>query len=77
MVEARGLRKTYKVGVKELEVLKGIDLEVEKGEVLAVLGPSGAGKSTLRHLLGGLDSPTRLPLRQTSQTSVVYKNIHK
>src|SRR3989338_8543012 len=58
MVEARGLRKIYKNGAKELEVLKGIDLKAEKGEVLAVLGPSGAGKSTLRHLLGGLDSPT-------------------
>ncbi len=58
MVEARGLRKIYRNGAKELEVLKGIDLKVEKGEVLAVLGPSGAGKSTLLHLLGGLDSPT-------------------
>lgn len=58
MIEARGLRKVYKNGVKQLEVLKGVDLKVEKGEVLAVLGPSGAGKSTLLHLLGGLDSPT-------------------
>lgn len=58
MIEAIGLRKIYRNGAKELEVLKGIDLKVEKGEVLAVLGPSGAGKSTLLHLLGGLDSPT-------------------
>jgi lipoprotein-releasing system ATP-binding protein len=58
MVEVKGLRKIYKNGAKELEVLKGIDLKVEKNEVLAVLGPSGAGKSTLLHLLGGLDSPT-------------------
>lgn len=58
MIEAKGLRKIYRNGAKELEVLKGIDLKVEKGEVLAVLGPSGAGKSTLLHLLGGLDSPT-------------------
>lgn len=58
MVEARGLRKIYRNGTKELEVLKGIDLKVEKGEILAVLGPSGAGKSTLLHLLGGLDQPT-------------------
>ena len=59
MIQARGLRKVYKNGAKELEVLKGIDLKVGKGEVLAVLGPSGAGKSTLLHLLGGLDSPTQ------------------
>ena len=58
MIEARGLRKVYKNGAKELEVLKGIDLKVGRSEVLAVLGPSGAGKSTLLHLLGGLDSPT-------------------
>lgn len=58
MVEAKGLRKVYRNGAKELEVLKGIDLKVEKGDVLAVLGPSGAGKSTLLHLLGGLDTPT-------------------
>ena len=58
MIEARALRKIYKNGAKELEVLKGIDLKVGKSEVLAVLGPSGAGKSALLHLLGGLDSPT-------------------
>jgi putative ABC transport system ATP-binding protein len=58
MIEARGLRKVYKNGAKELEVLKGIDLKVGRSEVLAVLGPSGAGKSTLLHLLGGLDQPT-------------------
>ncbi|MDD5072849.1 MAG: ABC transporter ATP-binding protein [Candidatus Omnitrophica bacterium] len=58
MIEARALRKVYKNGAKELEVLKGVDLKVKRSEVLAVLGPSGAGKSTLLHLLGGLDSPT-------------------
>ncbi|MDD4879658.1 MAG: ABC transporter ATP-binding protein [Candidatus Omnitrophica bacterium] len=58
MIEARALRKVYKNGAKELEVLKGVDLKVGRSEILAVLGPSGAGKSTLLHLLGGLDSPT-------------------
>ncbi len=58
MLEAKGLHKIYKNGANELRVLKGIDLNVKKGEVLALLGPSGAGKSTLLHLLGGLDSPT-------------------
>lgn len=59
MLEAKGLHKIYKNGANELHVLKGIDLNVKKGEVLALLGPSGAGKSTLLHLLGGLDSPTK------------------
>lgn len=58
MLEAKGLHKIYKNGVSQLHVLKGIDLKVQKAEVLAILGPSGAGKSTLLHLLGGLDSPT-------------------
>ncbi len=58
MIEAAGLRKVYLNGAKQLEVLKGIDLKVERAETLALLGPSGAGKSTLLHLLGGLDNPT-------------------
>lgn len=58
MLKARALRKVYKNSKINLEVLKGIDLEVAKGEILCIIGPSGAGKSTLLHLLGGLDEPT-------------------
>ena len=58
MIEAKDLHKIYKNGASQLHVLKGIDLKVERGKVLAVFGPSGAGKSTLLHLLGGLDAPT-------------------
>ena len=57
IIVARGLRKSYTMGKRALEVLRGIDLEVHRGEFLALRGASGAGKSTLLHLLGALDSP--------------------
>jgi len=55
LIEARGVTKSYLLGRRTLEVLKGIDLQVQRGEFLALCGASGAGKSTLLHLLGGLD----------------------
>lgn len=58
MIKAENLHKSYKNGKIDLEVLKGIDLEVKQNEILCIIGPSGAGKSTLLHLLGGLDRPT-------------------
>ncbi|MBI5144892.1 MAG: ABC transporter ATP-binding protein [Candidatus Omnitrophica bacterium] len=59
MIKIKGLGKNYQNGADLLEVLKGIDLEVEKSEFLAIQGPSGAGKSTLLHILGGLDFPSK------------------
>jgi lipoprotein-releasing system ATP-binding protein len=55
-VEVEDLHKSYVVGNRELPVLRGLDLRVERGEMLAVVGASGVGKSTLLHVLGGLDT---------------------
>jgi len=57
LLSARAVHKTYVLGRRLLEVLRGIDLELARGDFLALRGASGAGKSTLLHLLGGLDSP--------------------
>jgi lipoprotein-releasing system ATP-binding protein len=57
-IRAQGVTKVYRIGSVRLEVLKGIDFTVQKGELVAIHGPSGVGKSTLLHILGTLDRPT-------------------
>ena len=59
VLHAQTLVKAYEEGNNELEVLKGVDLTVHKGDILAIIGASGSGKSTLLNLLGGLDHATR------------------
>lgn len=58
IIRVRDLRKTYHVGDVNVHALRGVDLDVARGEFLAVIGPSGSGKSTLFHILGGLAPPT-------------------
>src|SRR6266852_2346454 len=57
-IRAVGLTKTYRSGAADLVIFSGLDLEIGRGERMALVGESGAGKSTLLHLLGGLDRPT-------------------
>jgi putative ABC transport system ATP-binding protein len=58
MIEVCGLTKTYQVGEVEVHALRGVDLEIRKGEFVAIIGASGSGKSTLFHILGGLTPMT-------------------
>jgi putative ABC transport system ATP-binding protein len=58
VVELRGVKKRYMLGDTRVEALRGVDLEIEKGEFLAVAGPSGSGKSTMLNMFGCIDTPT-------------------
>jgi len=72
LLSARALTKTYTMGKRSLEVLRGVDLDVTRGEFLALRGASGAGKSTLLHLIGGLDLPNAGEIRFDGQDLVAF-----
>jgi putative ABC transport system ATP-binding protein len=58
LIRVRGLNKTYRRGGEQIQVLQGLNLDVDKGDFVAFMGPSGSGKTTLLNLLGGLDVPS-------------------
>ena len=58
MIHTKNLTKVYQAGSQVVQALKGVNLNVDKGEFVSIMGPSGSGKSTLMNIIGCLDSPT-------------------
>lgn len=58
VVRVRGVKRTYEIGGQPVHALRGVDLDIKRGEYISIMGPSGSGKSTLFNMIGGLDKPT-------------------
>jgi putative ABC transport system ATP-binding protein len=68
MIEIRGLSKVYTRGKQKVEALHSVDLDIDRGDFVALMGPSGSGKTTLLNLIGGLDSPTSGTIKVDGQS---------
>ncbi|MGI6354608.1 MAG: ABC transporter ATP-binding protein [Lentisphaerae bacterium] len=84
IVKASGVTKVYQLGAEAVHALRGIDLEVRRGEYLSILGPSGSGKSTFFNMVGGLDRPTEgnvevdgYCLQELNQKQLAWVRCHK
>ena len=84
IVKARGVTKVYTMGAEKVHALRGIDLDVRRGEYLSILGPSGSGKSTFFNMVGGLDRPTEghveidgYSLSDLNQKQLAWVRCHK
>ena len=74
-LEIKGLKKGFGQGEARVEVLKGIDLGVEKGEIVVLLGPSGSGKSTLLNIIGGIDGADEGSISIGGETTKAIFNV--
>ncbi len=77
VLRATGLGRTYTQGPQPIEVLRGVDIEIKRGETVAIVGASGSGKSTLLHCLGGLDTPTTGTVAIDNQNLASLNEIEK
>jgi len=85
IISIRDLKKSYHVGEVDVHALRGVDLDVARGEFLSIIGPSGSGKSTLFHIIGGLTPPTSgsifidgqdlLKMSETGRTNLRKKSV--
>jgi len=73
-ISVRGLKKSFRMGPAEIDILRGIDLDIKRGEVLSVVGESGVGKSTLLHIIGTLDRPTKGGVSYSGRDVFVMKD---
>ena len=74
IIELKDIRKSYKNGPQKVDVLKGIDLVIEEGQVVVIMGPSGVGKSTLLHIMGALDLPSSGEVWVDGHSLTTFKN---